>query len=145
MPPRAATPGKVVTSCLVRIDRAEGDTVERIIEEDFPQWFVLESLAVSHVVDAEAVVAGDFRIDEHGHSRFAVLAASVIGRRRLGRIVQRLLEIETYKSMALLGLPVARQVAGTVARLDREMTPTARNLRGVEVVAPCEVGEGAFN
>ena len=73
---------------------------------------MLESLAVSQVVDAEAVIAGDFRIDEHGHSRFAVLAAPAIGQRRLGRIVQRLLEIETYKAMALLTLPVARQVAG---------------------------------
>ena len=38
------------------------------------KWFVPESLAVSRVVDGEAVIAGDFRIDEHGHSRFAVLA-----------------------------------------------------------------------
>ena len=77
--------------------RAERDAVEPIIAEDFPQWFVPESLAVSQVVDGEAVIAGDFRIDEHGHGRFAVLARPGIGRRRLGRIVQRLLEIETYK------------------------------------------------
>ena len=41
--------------------------------DEFPQWFVPESLAVSRVVDGEAVIAGDFRIDENGHSRFAVL------------------------------------------------------------------------
>ena len=117
----AATPGRIVTSCLVRIDRAERDTVEPIIAEDFPQWFVLESLAVARVVDGEAVIAGDFRIDEHGHSRFAVLAVAGIGRRRLGRIVQRVLEIETYRAMALLTLPTARQVAAAAARLDREL------------------------
>jgi uncharacterized membrane-anchored protein len=117
----AASPGKVVTSALVRVDRAEEADLEPTITEDFPQRFVPESLAVARVVDAEAVVAGDFRIDEHGHCRFAVLAAPGIGRRRLGRIVQRLLEIETYRAMSLLTLPVAREVAATVARLDQEL------------------------
>jgi uncharacterized membrane-anchored protein len=89
----AATPGRVVTSCLVRVER----------------------------VEPEAVIAGDFRIDGHGHGRFAVMARPEIGRRRLGRIVQRVLEIETYKAMALLSLPTARAVAAAVARLDREL------------------------
>jgi uncharacterized membrane-anchored protein len=117
----AATPGRVVTSCLVRVERVEPEAVERRIEADFPRWFVLESLAVAQVVDAEAVIAGDFRIDGHGHGRFAVMARPEIGRRRLGRIVQRVLEIETYKAMALLSLPTARAVAAAVARLDREL------------------------
>ena len=81
-----------------------------------------ESLAVSRVVDGEAVIGGDFRIDEHGHERFAVLALPAIGRRRLGRIAQRVLEIETYKCAAMLALPLAREVSGVVARLDGELT-----------------------
>jgi uncharacterized membrane-anchored protein len=145
----AAAPGKVVTSCLVRIEEAEPSDAEARIARDLPQWFVGESLAVSRVVDGEAVVAADFRIDEHGHGRFAVLAVAGIGRRRLGRIVQRvlevetyramalltlptgrrrlgrivqrLLEIETYKCMAMLTLPLGREVAVAVARLDREL------------------------
>jgi uncharacterized membrane-anchored protein len=117
----AAAPGKVVTSCLVRIEEAEPSDAEARIARDLPQWFVGESLAVSRVVDGEAVVAADFRIDEHGHGRLFVLAVPGIGRRRLGRIVQRLLEIETYKCMAMLTLPLGREVAVAVARLDREL------------------------
>jgi uncharacterized membrane-anchored protein len=117
----AAAPGKVVTSCLVRIEEAEPSDAEARIARDLPQWFVGESLAVSRVVDGEAVVAADFRIDEHGHGRLFVLAVPGIGRRRLGRIVQRLLEIETYKCMAMLTLPLGRVVAVAVARLDREL------------------------
>jgi uncharacterized membrane-anchored protein len=106
----------------VRIESVPADEMEARIAGDFPGWFVPESLAVSRVVDAEAVIGGDFRIDEHGHSRFVVLAVPEIGRRRLGRIVQRLLEIDTYTAAALLTLPLARRTAGTVARLDRELT-----------------------
>jgi uncharacterized membrane-anchored protein len=118
----AAAPGLVLTSCLVRIETVAQDDFERRIVEDMPKWFVLESLAVSRVVDGEAVIAGDFRIDERGHTRFAVLAVPEVGERRLGRIVQRLLEIETYKSAALLALPLAREVSAAVARLDAELT-----------------------
>lgn len=115
-------PGKLLTSCLVRVEEVADDkaATERVTA-DFPGWFVAESLAVSSVIDGAAVIAGDFRIDEKGHVRFAVLARKGTGKRRLGRIVQRLLEIETYKSMAMLTLPVARQVSGRVASLDREL------------------------
>ena len=118
----AAAPGRVLTSALVRIESVAPEAREARVERDFPGWFVPESLAVSRVVDDEAVIAGDFRVDEHGHSRFAVMARPGIGRRRLGRIAQRVLEIETYKCAAMLTLPRARAVAGAVARLDRELT-----------------------
>jgi uncharacterized membrane-anchored protein len=117
----AAAPGKVVASALVRVETATPELVERRLGEDFLKWFVPESLAVSRVVDGEAVIAGDFRIDENGHSRFAALVRPEIGARRLGRIVQRVLEIETYKSMAMLALPQARAVSAAVARLDGEL------------------------
>jgi uncharacterized membrane-anchored protein len=68
------------------------------------------------------VIAADFRIDENGHCRMAVLARPGIGQRRLGRIVQRVLEIEIYKSMAMLTLPIARRVASAVARIDRDLS-----------------------
>ena len=115
-------PGKVVTSCIVRVESVEPGALDRSIGTDFSNWFVRESLVVSQVVDASAVVAADFRIDENGHSRLAVLALPGIGERRLGRVVQRLLEIETYKNMAMLTLPLARQVARNVARLDGELS-----------------------
>lgn len=118
----AEAPGKVLTSCLVRVE--EADTLEAAgnrVDEVFNKWFVPESMAVSAVIDGTAVIGGDFRIDENGHVRFAVLACKGTGRRRLGRIVQRLLEIETYKSMSMLALPQARSVAGRVVTIDREL------------------------
>jgi len=124
----AAAPGRVITSCLVRVEAVEPEAMETLIQRDLSQWFVPESLAVSRVVDGEAAVAADFRLDENGHSRFAVLARPDIGRRRLGRIVQRLLEIETYKSMAMLTLPQARSVAAATARLDRSLSDNVASM-----------------
>jgi uncharacterized membrane-anchored protein len=126
----AEAPGRVVTSAIVRIESVPLEDLERRVDEDFQKWFIPESLAVSRVVDGEAVIGADFRIDENGHSRMAVLAKPGIGQRRLGRIVQRLLEIETYKSMAMLTLPQARRVSGAVARLDRELSDVVAGMSG---------------
>ena len=50
-----------------------------------------------------------------------VRARSDTGPQRLGRITQRLIEIETYKCMAMLTLPVARKVGGTLAEVDTRL------------------------
>lgn len=119
----AEAPGKLLSSCLVRLE--EVDDHEIMIaraKDDLPKWFVPESFAISTVIDKAAAIGGDFRIDQAGHVRFAILALKGTGKRRLGRIVQRLLEIETYKTMAMLTLPVARDVAASAALLDRELS-----------------------
>ena len=116
-------PGTILTSALVRVEAV--DTVPALDPADYTRlqdWFVPESLAMSTVVDGQAVAASDFRIDPAGHVRFALLVKTEIGQRRLGQIVQRLVEIETYKSMAMLTLPVAQQVSERVAELDSEMS-----------------------
>jgi uncharacterized membrane-anchored protein len=118
----AAAPGALVTSAIVRVESVAPEALPDRLEHDLYRWFVPESLAVARVLDGDAVIAADFRIDENGHTRMAVLARPGIGRRRLGRIVQRLLEIETYKAMSMLTLPQARMVAGAVARLDRALS-----------------------
>ncbi len=128
-----AAPGKIFTSCLVRIERAEDEAeMAQRLQSDLDDWFVAESLAASLVIDGAALIAGDFRIDHAGHVRFAVLAHKDTGARRLGRIVQRLLELETYKQMAMLTLPVARDVTGRVALLDSELTGIVQSMRARE-------------
>jgi uncharacterized membrane-anchored protein len=67
-------------------------------------WFVPGSVALSRVVDGAAVMAGDFRVDSNGRMRMAMFVSPGTGANRVNRIVQRLTEIETYKSMSMLGL-----------------------------------------
>lgn len=112
-------PGLRVTSALIRIEVADGD--DGIIEKA-RDWFVPESLAISRVLDDQMIVASDFRIDHAGHTRFAVFARSETGERRLGRVVQRLCEIETYKAMSMLGLSRVRQLGPQMGQIDQRLT-----------------------
>jgi len=125
----ADAPGTVLTSALVRVQEYKDEAdLQHMLKNKIPDWFVPESLAVSQVIDGEAVVAGDFHIDESSHVRFAVLTKPGIGERRLGRIVQRLVEIETYKTASMLTLPIARNIARRVAVMDHELTEIVQQM-----------------
>ena len=116
----AQAPGQRVTSVLIDIHpRPENDTE---ILASLDDWFVSESLAAASVLDDDAIVAGDFRIDQNGHLRFAVFASPNTSERRVGRIVQRLCEIETYKSMSMLGFARVRQLQPKLNELDTQLT-----------------------
>ena len=103
----ADAPGERLTSSIIRIDKGKKDPQ---IVKAVQDWFVPESVAVSRVLDGSATIAGDFRIDPAGHLRFAVFVGADTGPRRVGRVVQRINEIETYKSMAMLGLAKGRSL-----------------------------------
>ena len=113
-------PGQRVTSAMLHIVPRPDD--EQEIEKAVSGWFVSESLAVSNVLDNAATVAGDFRIDVNGHLRFAVFADAGTGKRRIGRIVQRLCEIETYKSMSMMGFARVRALQPKLNDLDTQLT-----------------------
>ena len=115
----AEAPGERITSILLHIDKRPADET---IDARLNEWFVPESLAVSAVLDDGAVIAGDFRIDTNGHLRFAVFCGAHIGERRIGRIVQRLCEIETYKAMSMLGFARARHLGPELNALDTRLT-----------------------
>lgn len=71
------------------------------------------SLCHSAIYGGQARIATDFVADADRFVSF-VVAARGCGAQRRGVIVRRLLEIETYRCFALLGLPVARHVGGRV-------------------------------
>lgn len=121
-----AAPGTRLTSVLIRVE-AMPESDEALLER-LDAWFVPESLAMSRVVDGAAVVAGDFRIDPAGHMRFAVFVAPGTGPRRVGRIVQRLCEIETYRAMSMLGLMRSRELSGRLNALDPKLSALVSGL-----------------
>jgi len=120
-----AAPGLRVTSVLIHVAEipldANGAADDDAVVSRLGDWFVGESLAASWVVDEVALVASDFRIDQGGHIRMALFVTPGTSPQRVGRIVQRLCEIETYKTMSMLGLARARQISGEMGALDRRL------------------------
>ncbi|MFK7938233.1 MAG: DUF3422 family protein [Roseovarius sp.] len=111
-------PGVRMTSALIRITPWTSDAD---FSADLHDNFVSESVAVARVLDNDAILAGDFRIDPAGHLRFAISVSPGTRSRRIGRVVQRLCEIETYKTMSMLGFAKVRQLGPEMGALDERL------------------------
>ncbi|MEO6293520.1 MAG: DUF3422 domain-containing protein, partial [Burkholderiaceae bacterium] len=90
-----------------------------------------ETLVASTVADGFGEVYTDFAIHADGFSRIVLLTGSLTPR-RLGRLVQRLLEIETYRMAALLGVPAAREAGSALAYAERELAELAEAIRSAD-------------
>ena len=100
-------------------------------------YFGHEELAGSQVSSRLATVWTDFRIGEDGYTRMLVHDHGLTPL-RLGRVVRRLHEIETYRMMALLALPLARRVQSELAVLERAVSQVTADMLSVH-----ETGEDA--
>jgi uncharacterized membrane-anchored protein len=85
------------------------------------------SLAVSMVHGGAAIVSSDFRADDLGFVRIYV-ADKGLGPLTAGALTQRLLELETYRLYALMGLMEARRLSPLVQSIERDLANATLNL-----------------
>jgi len=118
----AAAPGQVIAAIQVEVlaaaDLAEA---EALLDRRLMPGLSGESLTCARVLDGNALALGDFRIHEGGFTRFAVVVHGPAGPRRIGRVAQRLIEIETYRTLAMLALPVARDTGRRLNEIERAL------------------------
>jgi uncharacterized membrane-anchored protein len=133
----AAAPGKVVAALEIEILRAESlEASIALLDGPLGREFSRESMVASRVLDGSGLAIGDFRIHEGGFSRFALIVHGAVGQRRIGRAVQRLIEIENYRILAMLALPIARDAARRLNEIDRELTGLIRLVASPDNAAP---------
>jgi uncharacterized membrane-anchored protein len=73
----------------------------------------------------------DFRQDGDGHSRILVLDRG-LNAQEAGALVQRLLEIETYRTLSLLGLPETERVGPDIRRIEQELVGVTASIRSTD-------------
>ena len=86
-----------------------------------------EDLAGSRVTSGLATVWTDFRIGPDGYTRI-LMQDHGLSPLRLGRVVRRIHEIETYRMMALLALPLARKVQAELAGLEGALSKVTADM-----------------
>ncbi|MDD2880702.1 MAG: DUF3422 domain-containing protein [Rhodoferax sp.] len=74
-----------------------------------------------------------FRLQADGFERMLVIAPEGTSQTRAGRIAQRLLELETYRLMALRGLPVAKKLGPMLAQAERDLVRITGQLENKSV------------
>lgn len=86
------------------------------------------SLCVSSVHDGAGLIITDFRQDARGSTRILVIDRG-LHPQIAGALVQRLLEIETYRTFALVGLPEAMRSSPVVSRIENELVRVTDRMR----------------
>jgi uncharacterized membrane-anchored protein len=117
----AALPGSLMIASHAVLLASEGD-------DRRPNWDALSArvfdgnpLVGSDVGEGIATVVTDVRVRPDGFSRVLVLDRG-LSPRQAGRMLQRLFEIDTYRIMALLALPLARDVLPFLLKCEQELS-----------------------
>jgi uncharacterized membrane-anchored protein len=113
-----AVPGRTIVAAHAHLIVAEGD--------EPPDAAFLARHFGSHMVVGSGVGEGagwaftDFRVHDDGCARFLLIDRSFT-QRQAGRTMQRLFEIEAYRMLALLALPIARRQSPRIVAIERAL------------------------
>ncbi|MBS0532415.1 MAG: DUF3422 domain-containing protein [Proteobacteria bacterium] len=105
------------------------DDAERKVAVDY--LFDHASLAVAENSDGTALFATDFQPDAGGFVRIVVLDRG-LGAERAGALVQRIVETETYRTLALLGLPEAQRLSPSISRIETRLADLTEQMQSAE-------------
>ena len=117
----AAIPGQTIAAIELAMDPQPLDDPPALLERA-RVWFDGRPIVASLLGSpSHSLVVTDFHLRPDGFERMLVLAPPTTSETRVGRIAARLVELETYRMMALLGLPVAKGLLGPLAREEAEL------------------------
>lgn len=120
----AAIPGELLGA--VHVEFESRDSTKRAPEE-LAGLFGGRTVAGSRIAGGAALAWSDFRLHEDGFGRILVRDATM-SERQAGRMIQRLLEIDAYRQLALLALPLARAASPRVQKVDEGLAEIAGQL-----------------
>ncbi|MDO1582114.1 DUF3422 family protein [Rhizobium oryzicola] len=115
-------PGPFISGVRIEI-RPDDASVEDVLVH-----FDATSLCRSIVADGQATVITDFRQDGDGLTKFLILDRGISDGAR-GALVQRLLDIETYRTLAMMGLPLAQTLSPEIRQIENGLTTITQRMR----------------
>ena len=123
----AALPGHTLAA--IELVLMQGDVPDTAaIAELAQRWFADSPVVASQLGNGYAGVLTDLRIGTNGFERIVVIAPMDTSETRAGRMTQRLLELETYRVLALRGLPVAKSLSPMLAESERALADITASL-----------------
>ena len=116
------TPGPFISGVRIEIRPANED-LGQVISSFDPT-----SLCRSIVADGQATVVTDFRQDGDGLTKFLIPDNGMTDGGR-GALVQRILDIETYRTLAMMGLPLALTLSPEIRRIETGLTAVTQRMK----------------
>lgn len=119
-----AVPGKRLVAVHVAVEPRNSPPRSAV---DLAAIFRSETVSGSRVFGGAALAWTDFAVHEDGFGRILVRDIG-LDHLEAGRLVQRLLEIETYRMMALIALPLVQEHGQQISLIEEETAKIARSM-----------------
>lgn len=123
----AALPGHTIFAAHAKVVPAEGPVPPDA--EMLGQHFGEHVVVGARVGDDAAWAFTDFKIHADGFARFLVIDRGLTPR-QAGRTLQRLFEIEAYRTLALLALPIAQEQLPRIGEIERTLAALIDDIAG---------------
>ncbi|MCP4315693.1 MAG: DUF3422 family protein [Hyphomicrobiales bacterium] len=115
-------PGSLISGVRLEV-RKWTELAERAVET-----FDAASLCFSELDNGAAAAITDFSQDKDGLTRILLLEKGLTPA-RVGAFAQRLIEIETYRTLAMLALPLANSLSPQMRRIEDGLTVITQRMR----------------
>jgi len=112
-----AAPGELIAALNIAV---EDDSRPERAHSEIEKLFMPQVLVSSRIAHDTAQLWTDFRLHEDGFSRVYIRNEGMRPP-QAGRLIQRIIEIETYYLLALLALPIARETSEKLQHIDASL------------------------
>jgi uncharacterized membrane-anchored protein len=127
-----AIPGRTVAA--IKMAMVHGDLSNGQALKDMGRaWFDGKPVLASMVGNGHSCAMTDFGLRPSGFERMLVITPPGTSETRAGRTSQRLQEMETYRIMALRGLPVAKALSNMLASSEAELADITARMEGTDI------------
>ncbi len=108
-------PGEVVAALHIVVEAKVSEQ-----DKDISHYFDSMRLTASSPYHGLAQVWTSYKLHSDGFGRFLVFEKT-LSAEQLGRLIQQLLQLDTYRLMATLGLPLAQAINSELSQLDLQL------------------------
>jgi len=122
-------PGQMVSAFHLLLDDQRLDYAETALN----RYFEGHRVVISQVKGGKARVFTAFKLHGDGYGRFIIRDLG-LNPSQMGQLVRRVLELETYRLLALISLPIAKRIAPQMVEMDHNLAKLLKLVTNLESI-----------
>jgi uncharacterized membrane-anchored protein len=120
-------PGQVIAAYHLVVDAGQ----LRYTPDTLARFFEGQSIVLGGAYGGKAHIYTAFKLHGDGYGRYLIHNQG-ISNQQTGRLVRRLIDLETYRLLALLALPVAKRISPDLLQIDKQLATILANVTDVD-------------
>ncbi|MFK7901763.1 MAG: DUF3422 family protein, partial [Nitratireductor sp.] len=118
-----AAPGSLISVCRIEV-KPQSKTNMKLLDR-----LDQSSLCATEIGSKNSLIATDFRQDKFGMTTYLLLSDKM-PENRIGFYVKSALEMETYRTLAMLAMPLAQRLSKKLSKFELELARLTSSIRG---------------